>query len=458
MGKSTLTPLKPQPSHPSKHGVTGQHAARQASPPPAYRPQPTPKCLQAKTALPPRVHAPDAPAVYRSQPLPRCLQPKPAVPPTLRLPHLPQPPNVSNGRPSPQAPPAYRPQPAPRVLQGKTALNQQPPARRPEPLKTVQMKGDQGSPRRGPLPEPPAHRHQGAHHPVCPARQCAGLGQKPGQAIQRTTVKQVKDWMENRWDKDKAAMEKFIRKPLEDIATKKGNDADIGDGNTILKKLNAIDSQMYGHFVEVGYGVEKIAKGRGFVRFGAYEYQGQTYGADVSSDRDDDEGTPRKAVQIKAVSAESSSGVLTVIKKASKQLAGATASGEKPHPDDQRVIEIFINNARNNFPYTAKGGVVVDGDFSSRTAKEIRTQIKARVDKIKKGLHEKHIDKIKISYTPPRETKDKTIRSIAWSREGGIRSDEEFRSPNVAREFSTTRPEVDKWGNRLAVPYSPMGK
>ncbi len=254
-------------------------------------------------------------------------------------------------------------------------------------------------------------------------------------------------------------MEKFIRKPIEDVATKKGSDnADIGDDDTLLQKLRAIDSQMYGHFVEVGYGVEKIAKGRGFVRFGAYRHDGETYGADVTSNRADKKGTGDKAVQIKAVSAESSSGVLTVIKKASKQLAGETDSGEKPHVADQRVIEIFINNERNNFPYTDKGGVVNNGDFSNRTLQEIQQQLKGRIGDIQTGLYEEHIDKIKIIYTPPRVAKDTIIRSIAWSRKGGIRSDEEFRSPNVKRQYTTTEPEVDNLGNRLAVPFSPLGK
>ena len=367
---------------------------------------------------------------------------------------MPQPPNVSNGRPSPQAPPVYRPQSTPKVLQGKTALNQQPPARRPEPLKTVQMKRD---PARGPSHEHPIHGHPGAHQPACPARQCAGLSQKPGQAIQRTTVKQVKDWMNERWEKDKAIMEKFIRKPLEDVATNKGgDDADIGDGDTLLRKLEAIDSQIFGHFVEVGYGVEKIAKGKKFVRFGAYEYEGERFGADVTCEREANRGTGDKAVQIKAVSARSSSGVLTVIKKASMQLAGATASGEKPHDFDQRVIAIYINNERNNFPYTDGDNVVSDGNFSAKTAREIYDQLKARLNDIKTGLHEEHIDKIKIIYTPPRQAQDQMVRAIVWEKKGGIRSDEQFRK--AKRQYVVREPKTDKQGKKLPVMFSPEKK
>src|SRR4051812_46016110 len=53
--------------------------------PPAYRPQPTPRVLQAKLATTPQMSAARrpsvAPAVYRPQSTPRCLQLKTAAPP-----------------------------------------------------------------------------------------------------------------------------------------------------------------------------------------------------------------------------------------------------------------------------------------------------------------------------------------------------------------------------------------
>ena len=68
--------------------------------PPAYRPQPTPKVLQAKTALPPQQKR-VAPPAYRPQPVPKVLQRQEARPPA--------------------APPVHRPQTVPKVLQAKTA-------------------------------------------------------------------------------------------------------------------------------------------------------------------------------------------------------------------------------------------------------------------------------------------------------------------------------------------------
>jgi hypothetical protein len=80
--------------------------------PPVYRPQPTPKVLQRKSA--------------NNQPQPGASQPRraPAAPP----PYRPQPrPPALQRKSHPQAPPVYRPQPPPKVLQPKTALelNQQ---------------------------------------------------------------------------------------------------------------------------------------------------------------------------------------------------------------------------------------------------------------------------------------------------------------------------------------------
>jgi hypothetical protein len=84
--------------------------------PPVYRPQPVPKCLQARMSGSQRPAAnaqqtPQAPPPYRPNPTPRVLQ---AKKPNAQ-------PSVNQPRPAPVAPPPYRPQPVPRVLQSKTA-------------------------------------------------------------------------------------------------------------------------------------------------------------------------------------------------------------------------------------------------------------------------------------------------------------------------------------------------
>ncbi len=114
--------------------------------PPAYRPQPTPKVLQAKTQTqtPPARQPnrpPAAPPVYRPQPVPRVLQTKAAVAST------PSPRTQPTARPS--APPVYRPNPAQRCLQTKTAAQTQTPfnASRPAP--------SAAPPRTGPGHTPP---------------------------------------------------------------------------------------------------------------------------------------------------------------------------------------------------------------------------------------------------------------------------------------------------------------
>jgi hypothetical protein len=88
--------------------------------PPVYRPQPVPKVLQAKRPDAPRPAAssprrtPTAPPVYRPQSTPKCLQLKTAG----------QRPTGQPGHRAPTPPPVYRPQPAPKVLQLKTAAGQ----------------------------------------------------------------------------------------------------------------------------------------------------------------------------------------------------------------------------------------------------------------------------------------------------------------------------------------------
>ena len=87
--------------------------------PAVYRPQPTPKVLQRKTAPRQQPHGagpkrpPAAPPVYRPQPVPKVLQRKATAQPRLS-------PSTQPNR-LPVAPPAYRPQPVPRVLQRKVA-------------------------------------------------------------------------------------------------------------------------------------------------------------------------------------------------------------------------------------------------------------------------------------------------------------------------------------------------
>src|ERR1700754_2225444 len=111
----------------SSNPPTGQRGTKPVAPP-VYRPQPTPKVLQKRSALPTPPSAskgsgvaahgkmspgvpdrvpPKMPAVYRPQPVPKVLQRKTAV---------------ATARPSvqphhaPAAPKVYRPNPAPKVL------------------------------------------------------------------------------------------------------------------------------------------------------------------------------------------------------------------------------------------------------------------------------------------------------------------------------------------------------
>jgi hypothetical protein len=78
--------ISQHPTRPPKAGIVQRTtaAARTPTAPPAYRPQPTPKVLQRKTASqPPQVtqekRTPVAPLPYRPQPLPRVLQAKMAA-------------------------------------------------------------------------------------------------------------------------------------------------------------------------------------------------------------------------------------------------------------------------------------------------------------------------------------------------------------------------------------------
>jgi hypothetical protein len=104
-----------------------------------------PGLVQQKAAISPVRTHPTAPPVYRPQPLPKVLQRKAA---------LPTPPSPVQTQRTPIAPPVYRPQPLPRVLQRQVAGNQRaqinqlhpqpvvaPPANhRPTPGKIVQPK------------------------------------------------------------------------------------------------------------------------------------------------------------------------------------------------------------------------------------------------------------------------------------------------------------------------------
>jgi len=82
--------------------------------PPAYRPQPTPRVLQAKKSSTPGSdagstrHAPVAPPAYRPQPTPKVLQRKVAAG---------RPTSENQSHQAPKAPAVYRPQASPGVLQ-----------------------------------------------------------------------------------------------------------------------------------------------------------------------------------------------------------------------------------------------------------------------------------------------------------------------------------------------------
>ena len=94
--------------------------------PAVYRPQPTPKVLQRKTAgsqSPPQSGSkPIAPPVYRPQAVPKCLQTK-----------------MATVAPAVKSSPVYRPQPVPNVLQ-RTSATVAPRLHRPEPKNLVQPK------------------------------------------------------------------------------------------------------------------------------------------------------------------------------------------------------------------------------------------------------------------------------------------------------------------------------
>ncbi len=118
---------RPQPAPKilqAKTAAGSQQQSAQTRPqpvaPPAYRPQPGPKVLQAKTAAPRAINqssnTPAAPQAYRPQPVPRVLQ--------RQMPTGSQPISQKPSQ-APKAPPIYRPQPAPRVLQTKQATANQ---------------------------------------------------------------------------------------------------------------------------------------------------------------------------------------------------------------------------------------------------------------------------------------------------------------------------------------------
>lgn len=122
-GQRPTRPHAPNVLQPKAANVLQPKAAAPARPhppaPPAYRPCPTPKVLQAKSALPARPTAPNqsqpvAPPAYRPQPPPRVLQTKPAVAPPAPRPSA-QPPQrpsavqahkAAGAAPRPPAPPA----------------------------------------------------------------------------------------------------------------------------------------------------------------------------------------------------------------------------------------------------------------------------------------------------------------------------------------------------------------
>lgn len=103
--------------------IAGAQQPRTPPPaPPVYRPQPGPKCLQAKMPVAgqqgaPQNRTPTAPAVYRPQPAPRCLQPK--------VINRQQSQAAAKGA-APVAPAVYRPGPVPKVLQTKQSAFDKP--------------------------------------------------------------------------------------------------------------------------------------------------------------------------------------------------------------------------------------------------------------------------------------------------------------------------------------------
>lgn len=147
-------PNRPQPPPASIQKATTHSATRQAgkSPvaPPAYRPQPTPKVLQRKSAVPSSgvatKHPPTAPPVYRPHPVPKVLQAKrpaaelkltgqpdraPVSPsPTFHKQRTapaqlkaaaPPPSSTAPARWTPVAAPAHKPQPTPDALRRQGA-------------------------------------------------------------------------------------------------------------------------------------------------------------------------------------------------------------------------------------------------------------------------------------------------------------------------------------------------
>ena len=107
-----------------------QAPPRAITPPPVYRPETKP---EAKGILQPQRNVPTAPAVYRPQAKQVAVQAKPvAVQAKMARPLL--------VRTQPTAPPVYRPQPAPRVLQTKKSMT--PPVGPPRVTSVVQRDVD----------------------------------------------------------------------------------------------------------------------------------------------------------------------------------------------------------------------------------------------------------------------------------------------------------------------------
>ena len=147
-----------------------------ASAPPAFRPQPVPKVLQAKR------QTPVAPPAYRPQATPKVLQRK-STPQAIQGHVRVTPPAAQLKHATPVAPPAYRPQPVPQVLQTKRAAGS---------LSPASLKTPQGPKHHGPM-KPPVPPHRSPARPIVQRKVTRGappLG--PRAAIQMAVDKKSK--------------------------------------------------------------------------------------------------------------------------------------------------------------------------------------------------------------------------------------------------------------------------
>jgi hypothetical protein len=241
--------------------------------------------------------------------------------------------------------------------------------------------------------------------------------QKTPGVVQRTTAAQITAEMTSI-----NTLATTVTGRMNALSATLGIAADLGDQDTLVNKLQNVRAQFAGHVGEVVYYEKKVAKhGAGTAFIGAYtDPTHGVIGADVTSPRKVGAKTPFKAAQIKVISAPSYANVMQAIVAAADQLAGATQSGELPHPDAQRIIRVEIANPVNPFPATVADTPAQP--LINHTEKKV-------VDDLWAGLRsnamEPSFDKVKVIFAHPRTIKvgtgTKNITTITVSRPNGVR-------------------------------------